>query len=146
MSFIIWRSNLTSQITSDICLRTYRQDPEMRFLCQYLWSQLLLHLFNIWPTHAPTSHFPHLQGLTLAHPVMDIKDFEILLLIGADYYWSIMEDTIIIMWRWAHSDEVETEIFTFWSSLPATTERPEHQHPTHFSCNVGRQRHQFFGI
>ena len=48
------------------------------------------------------------------------------------------------MWRWAHSDEVQTEIFTFWSSLPATTERPEHQHPTHFSCNVGRQRHQFF--
>ena len=90
-----WRSNLTSQITSDICLRTYRQDPEMRFPCQYLWSQLLLHLFNIWPTHAPASHFPHLQGLTLAHPVMDIKDFEISLLIGADYYWSVMEDTII---------------------------------------------------
>ena len=46
-------------------------------------------------TYPPASHFPHLQGLTLAHPVMNTKDFEISLLIGADYYWSVVEDTII---------------------------------------------------
>ena len=46
-------------------------------------------------TYPPASHFPHLQDLTFVHPVMDIKGFEISLLIGADYYWSVVENTII---------------------------------------------------
>ena len=40
-------------------------------------------------------NFPYLQGLTLAHPVTHTSDFEISLLIGADFYWSIVEDHII---------------------------------------------------
>ena len=40
-------------------------------------------------------NFPYLQGLTLAHPVTHMSDFEISLLIGADFYWSIVEDHII---------------------------------------------------
>ena len=40
-------------------------------------------------------NFPYLQGLTLAHPVTHTSDFEISLFIGADLYWSIVEDHII---------------------------------------------------
>lgn len=40
-------------------------------------------------------HFPHLQGLTLAHPIIHTSDFEISLLIGADFYWTIVQDRII---------------------------------------------------
>ena len=45
--------------------------------------------------YSPIERFPYLQGLTLAHPVTHTADFEILLLIGADFYWSIVEDHII---------------------------------------------------
>ncbi|XP_071133119.1 uncharacterized protein [Mytilus edulis] len=37
----------------------------------------------------------HLRGLKLAHPVSDDDMFEIEILIGADYYWSIVGDDII---------------------------------------------------
>ena len=45
--------------------------------------------------YSPVEHFPYLQGLTLAHPIIHTSDFEISLLIGADFYWSIVEDHII---------------------------------------------------
>ena len=48
--------------------------------------------------HSPVN-FPYLQGLTLAHPVTHTSDFEISLLIGADFYWSIVEDHIIRGYR-----------------------------------------------
>lgn len=38
---------------------------------------------------------PHLKGLRLAHPITSDKNFDISLLIGADHYWDIVEDTII---------------------------------------------------
>jgi len=38
---------------------------------------------------------PYLKGLTLAHPVSADKQFELSLLIGADYYWQIIEGHII---------------------------------------------------
>ena len=41
--------------------------------------------------HSPVEHFPYLQGLSLAHQITHISDFEISLLIGADFYWSIIE-------------------------------------------------------
>ena len=50
-------------------------------------------LKNLVPT--PIEHFPHLQGLTLAHPTKHTSDFEISLLIGADSYWTIVQDHII---------------------------------------------------
>ena len=38
---------------------------------------------------------PHLRGLKLAHPVTSDENFAISLLIGADHYWDIVEDTVI---------------------------------------------------
>ena len=50
-------------------------------------------LKNLVPT--PVKCFPYLQGLTLAHPIMQNSDFEISLLIGADFYWDVVQDHII---------------------------------------------------
>ena len=41
------------------------------------------------------STMPYLQGLKLAHPVTSNKNFTIQILIGADYYWKFVQDTII---------------------------------------------------
>ena len=38
---------------------------------------------------------PHLDGLQLAHPITDSENFEISVLIGADYYWSFVQDHIV---------------------------------------------------
>ena len=38
---------------------------------------------------------PHLCGLQLAHPLTAEREFEISLLIGADYYWDIVGDHIV---------------------------------------------------
>ena len=38
---------------------------------------------------------PHLRGLKLAHPVTSNNTFTISLLIGTDYYWKFVQDTII---------------------------------------------------
>ena len=37
----------------------------------------------------------HLTGLKLAHPAMNDGYFDIMVLIGADYYWSIVQDRVI---------------------------------------------------
>ena len=51
-------------------------------------------LQNVMQTHI--AQLPHLQGLSLAHPVTKPATiFEISLLIGADHYWDIVEDHII---------------------------------------------------
>ena len=44
---------------------------------------------------ACVKNIPHLQGLVLAHPITREENFEISLLIGADYYWDFIEDHII---------------------------------------------------
>ena len=38
---------------------------------------------------------PYLQGLDLAHSITQFSDFEITILIGADFYWQVVEDKII---------------------------------------------------
>jgi len=38
---------------------------------------------------------PHLRGLKLAHLVTSDKSFTISILIGTDYYWKFVQDTII---------------------------------------------------
>ena len=38
---------------------------------------------------------PHLRGLRLAHPITSDEHFAISLLIGADHYWDIVNDTVI---------------------------------------------------
>jgi len=44
--------------------------------------------------NADINNMPHLRGLRLAHPVSS-GNFSINLLIGADHYWDIVQDTII---------------------------------------------------
>ena len=45
--------------------------------------------------HTSLQNILHLKGLQLAHPVTDNENFEISVLIGADYYWSFVEDHVI---------------------------------------------------
>ena len=51
------------------------------------------------PLHSNRSQIDHryeyLRGLKLAHPVCQDDAFEISLLVGADYYWDIIEDHIV---------------------------------------------------
>ena len=57
-------------------------------------STIAIPLQNVMQTHI--AQLPHLQGLSLAHPVTKpATTFEISLLIGADYYWDIVENHII---------------------------------------------------
>ena len=41
------------------------------------------------------SNFPYLNGLKLAHPALDDEEFDISVLVGADFYWDIVEDRVI---------------------------------------------------
>ena len=41
------------------------------------------------------STIPHLSGFKLAHPVTSDKNFTISILIGMDYYWEFVQDTIV---------------------------------------------------
>ncbi|XP_071170927.1 uncharacterized protein [Mytilus edulis] len=50
-------------------------------------------LHNRMPYNA--AKLPYLSGLTLAHPVSDMDEFRISFLIGSDYYWDIVGDTVI---------------------------------------------------
>lgn len=47
------------------------------------------------PHRAVLQHFPHLNGLVLAHPVSDKSIFEVDLLIGADFYWDIVGNQVV---------------------------------------------------
>ena len=38
---------------------------------------------------------PHLRGLDLVHPITNVKNFHISLLIGTDHYWSFVQDHIV---------------------------------------------------
>lgn len=46
-------------------------------------------------TNVIASKLPYLKGLRLANPVTEDRKFELSLLIGADYYWSIVQDHVI---------------------------------------------------
>ena len=43
----------------------------------------------------PGDQYPYLHGLKLTHPVGSDNKFEITLLIGADFYWNLVQDKII---------------------------------------------------
>ena len=38
---------------------------------------------------------PYLSGLSLAHPITEAESFEISLLIGADFYWNVVQNDIV---------------------------------------------------
>ena len=40
----------------------------------------------------PGNQYPHLHGLQLAHPVVSDNKFEITLLVGADFYWNLVQE------------------------------------------------------
>ena len=41
------------------------------------------------------SNSTHLSGLKLAHPFMEEGQFEISVLVGADFYWNIVQDDVV---------------------------------------------------
>ena len=41
------------------------------------------------------SKLPYLKDLQLAHPITEDDSFEITILVGADYYWTLVQDQII---------------------------------------------------
>ena len=43
----------------------------------------------------PGNQYPHLHGLQLARPMGSDNKFEITLLVGADFYWNLVQDKII---------------------------------------------------
>ena len=45
--------------------------------------------------HGSIEDMPHLQGLKLAHPTIGRSNFPVSLLIGVDYYWTFVQDTIV---------------------------------------------------
>jgi len=47
------------------------------------------------PTDTEVLKLPHLRELPLAQPVTTAENFEISLLIGADYYWELVRDHIV---------------------------------------------------
>jgi len=47
------------------------------------------------PMRTALKQFPYLRGLKLAHPVTENENFEISVLIGADYYWHFVGDHVI---------------------------------------------------
>ena len=56
-------------------------------------SKLAAPIRNSVRTHL--DKLPYLQGLPLAHPVTSDENFHISILIGADYYWQFIQDTIV---------------------------------------------------
>ena len=62
---------------------------------------------------------PHLQNLTLAHPLTTDKEFDISLLVGADHYWESVGDKII---RGDGPTEVESKLgYLLSGPAPPTT-------------------------
>ena len=41
------------------------------------------------------AHLPHLQNLSLAHPLSADKEFDVFLFVGVDHYWDIVDDAIV---------------------------------------------------
>ena len=41
------------------------------------------------------SKLPYLKNLWLAHPITEDDNFEITILVGADYYWTFVQDQVI---------------------------------------------------
>ena len=56
-------------------------------------SKLAAPIRNSVQTHL--DKLPYLRGLPLAHPVTSDENFHISILIGADFYWQFIQDTIV---------------------------------------------------
>ena len=91
-SFELWTPTIKQLQTGEIHLltRTGNKLP----LSVLIVLTIATPLQNVMQTHI--AQLPHLQGISLAHPVArPATNFEISLLIGADHYWAIVEDHII---------------------------------------------------
>ena len=75
------------------------------------------------------------MGIKLAHPMTDDENFEISILIGADYYWTFVEDHTI---RGTGSTTAASKL-GYLLSGPL----PKHSHsPTSFMYQLKHQRRQ----
>ena len=76
------------------------------------------------------------MGIKLAHPMTDDENFEISILIGADYYWTFVEDHTI---RGTGSTTAASKLGCLLLSGPL----PKHSHsPTSFMYQLKHQRRQ----
>lgn len=77
-------------------------------------------------THKEAVNLPYLKGLTLAYHVTTDDMFEISVLIGADHYWEIVQNTVI---RGDGPTAVSSKLgFLLSGPLPVSTTHTEHGH------------------
>ncbi|CAC5415005.1 unnamed protein product [Mytilus coruscus] len=83
------------------------------------------------------THLKYLYGLKLAHPVSHDPMFEVSLLIGVDYYWSIVADRIV---RGTGPTAVKSKIGYLLSGLiKGLPENPDHTHTSTINILVGHK-------
>ena len=71
------------------------------------------------PLRTSIKEFPHLKGLSLAYPVTENENFEISVLIGADYYWHFEQDHVV---RGNGPTAVQSKLgYLLSGPLPSTT-------------------------
>ena len=78
---------------------------------------------------------PYLSGIELAHPVTTNDNFHISLLVGADYYWSIVENHII---RGEGPTAVKSKIGYLLSGPFHSTPRYKHQQTSTMNVRISQ--------
>ncbi|XP_053374153.1 uncharacterized protein LOC123529978 [Mercenaria mercenaria] len=71
----------------------YLQTPEFNIPIKVLIVPEISVPLKTYQKHA--GHLPYLKGLKLAHPMSEEDNFEIEILVGADHYWDIVQDTVV---------------------------------------------------
>ena len=67
--------------------------------------------------HTSLQQVPYLNALQLAYPITDSENFKISVLIGADYYWSFVQDHIDCLWRWTNCYAIQVGISAVWTII-----------------------------
>lgn len=83
---------MTAQQLSVACVYMETESREV-YQSLFLLSHLLLHHFKT--VRASVNTFQYLQGLKLAHPIINEDNFQISVLIGEEFYWTFVEDNIV---------------------------------------------------
>ena len=86
----IWRRNCTERIAISL---NHSADGGEVLISVLVVPKIAAPLQNAIPL--PGDQYPYLHGLQLVHPVGSANKFEITLLIGADFYWNIVQDKVI---------------------------------------------------
>ena len=90
---ILWIKLSTSQKLTRRCHTVHSIARDKIFITVLIVPKVVPPLQNL----PCTSHQQvlHLIGLQLAHPITENENFEISMLISADYYWSFVQDHIV---------------------------------------------------